>query len=99
MIIGLFHTEETGRALKYPHLNLDNVSMSKQPLHWENLILLLQMLESGFQQEGQDVFYPFHEADTLPGDLRSAAQDYSMQLFFKNRLCIVQRMIFNNRAK
>lgn len=70
--------------------------MSKQPLHWENLILLLQMLESGFQQEGQDVFYPFHEADTLPGDLRSAAQDYSMQLFFKN---IIQRMIFNNRVK
>ncbi len=76
MIIGLFYAEETGRALKYPHLNLANVSMSKQPLHWKNLILLLQMLESSFQQEGQDVFYSF------PDDLTGAAQDYSTTFFF-----------------
>jgi len=39
--------------------------MSKQPLHWKNLILLLQMVESGFQQEGQDVFIPVHGVDSL----------------------------------
>lgn len=61
MIIGLFHTEEADRALKYPHLNLDNVSMSKQPLHWKNLILLLQMLQSSLQRDRQDVFCPLHE--------------------------------------
>lgn len=51
--------------------------MSKQRLHWKNLILLLQMLQSGFQGEGKDVFNLFQKADILCDDLKTAAHNYN----------------------
>lgn len=59
MIIGPFCTEETGRALKYPHLNLDNISMSKQSAALEKPDTVIADAAERLSAGGTGCFLPF----------------------------------------